>query len=181
MYRFNMKEPLPCTAREVFERTLSNFDEYAKFTPNVTRAEVLSREKTGENREKITVRVFAEGWLPPLARAIFNQKEVDWKEFYDVDKEKLTADWKVETPMFTEYIDCKGTSSCHDAPGGSEVIITGAMSIGLPPIKGVPVQLVRTIFSTIEPFIGKMVITNMKKYFYNIRRCMVEEKNRGGN
>lgn len=178
MYRFNMSQKMPCTADELLNRSMRNFEEYAQFAPNVKKVDVLSRETAPDGREVIVVRVFAEGWLPPGVSAIFKMKEVSWKECYTIDAraETKVVDWKIETPVFAEYVDCKGTSYCKDMAGGCEITIKGDMSIGLPPVKGIPGPLVSSLFTTIEPFIGKMVSVNLNKYFENVRKTMEKEK-----
>ncbi len=176
MFKFDFKETFPCSPGEIMQRSMYNFDEYAKFAPNVTRVEVVSREKQPDGREYIVIRVFAKGWLPPLVLKMFNQSEIFWHEHYWVDLQKLTVDWKVETPVFTKYVDCKGTSSCLPDPGGSMLVVTGDMKIGIPPIPGVPEPVVRATLSAVEPFIGRLVILNLQKYFRSISDCMKKEK-----
>lgn len=177
MFKFDFRETFPCTGREIIERSMYDFSEYPKFAPNVTRADVLKREMLPDGREHIELRVYAQGWLPPIARTMFKQEDMNWKELYWVDLEKMTCDWQVETPIFTKYIDCKGTSYATNKPGGgSEIVVTGTMTIGVPPIPGVPEALVRSIIGVVEPFIGKLVIVNLQKYFRAIKDCIVKEK-----
>jgi hypothetical protein len=175
MFKFNFHERFPCSPRDIVMRTMYHFDEYEKFAPNVTRVEVLSREKLDDGREKVSVHVFAEGALPPIAKVFAKSNDMDWKEYYWVDLEKLVVDWKVETPMFTEYVDCKGTSCGREAPGGSEIVIPGDFVISPPRIPGIPTALVQAAIGAMEPFIGKMVTFNLKKYFENVRKHVEKE------
>ena len=176
MVKFHMKESFPIPPREFIERTMYRFDEYEKFAPNVTHVDVLSQEKLPDGREEIVARVFAEGWLPPMARAWFKQEDMNWKEHYIIDFEKLEVDFRIETPMFTEYVKCSGRNFVRAKAGGCEVLMDAEMNIGLFPIKGVPTAVVRGVLNVVEPFIGKLVNLNMKNYFTNVRKCMEKEK-----
>ena len=176
MLKFGMVERFPVPPRELIERTMYRFDEYVKFAPNVTRVDVLSREKLPDGREKIVARVFARGWLPPAARSWFKQEDMNWKENYTIDFEKFEVDFNIETPMFAEYIECRGKNRLREKPGGCELVMDGEMNIGLFPIKGVPPAVVRGVINVVEPFIGKLVNLNMKNYFTNIRKVLEKEK-----
>lgn len=180
MFKFHSRDRFPCSAKDLLLRTMYHFDEYEKFAPNVTRVDVLSREKLDDEREKITVNVFADAALPPIARVFGQPTDMAWKEYYWVDLEKMVVDWKVETPVFTEYVDCRGTSSCRDTQGGgSELVINGDFEIRTPRIPGVPTPIVKTAIGVVEPFVGKMVTLNLKKYFENVRKHMEREMRKG--
>jgi hypothetical protein len=176
VFKFYFREKFPCTSREFIERTMYSFDEYVKFSPNVAKVDVLSREPLDDGREKVTIKVLAKAVFPAPVRAVFNMGEMEWKEHYIVDFKSLTVDWQVETPVFTEYVDCKGTSKARDIPDGCEMEITGRMQVETPPIKGVPEPVVKAALNIIEPFIGQMVSMNLKKYFKSVRECFEKEK-----
>jgi hypothetical protein len=151
-----------------------------KFAPNVTRVEVLSREPLDDGREKVAIRVYAKAIFPAAVRTIFNISDMDWKETYIVDLKKNTVDWKVETPMFTEYVECGGVSSARAVPGGCEMAATGTMKIKIPPMKGIPEPVVRSVIGIIEPFIGNMVTMNLKKVFKSVKAIMEKETAEAG-
>lgn len=176
MYNFFFKETFPCGGEELIRRTMYDFSEYTKFAPNVTGIDIISREKQEDGREKIVVRVYVNVSLPGPVKAVFNFTEMDWKEHYIVDLENKTVDWKVETPVFTEYVDCGGTSYSNELPGGgSELVIKGSMNVRTPPMKGVPPSVVKGIIAMIEPFIGNMVTYNLKNYFKSVKACIAKE------
>ena len=157
------------------DRSMVDFTEYAAFMPSVTRIDVLSREKRSDGREYITVQVFADMQLPAIARAFVGRGDMHWKEYYVVDHEKLTADWKVETPVFTEFVDCKGTSWIEEHAGGARMVVKGVMTIDHQAWRGFGGDIARKVVAVIEPFVGKMVTANLKTYFQNIKKCMEQE------
>ncbi len=166
MYDFQLSEKFPCSPNELFERTLYNFDEYEKYAPNVTRVEVISREPLPDGREFITAQIFARAAIPAPIRAVFNMSpEMSWKEYYNADAANRTVDWRVETPVFTEHVDCGGTSSVTGAARGCELRITGSMKINIDGVRGIPPSVARAVCVMLEPFIGNMVTLNLKKYF----------------
>jgi hypothetical protein len=175
VYRFNLRERFPCGPGEFIRRTMSEFDEYIKFAPNLKRLEVLSREPIGDEREKVTIRVYAKAIFPAQVQALFKMSDMDWKQHYIVDLKKNEVNWQVETPIFTEYVECSGTSYVRDVSGGCEMSGTGTMNIGAPPMKGIPVKVVHAGVAIIEPFIGNMIAQNLKKYFKSIRDNMERE------
>jgi hypothetical protein len=176
MFKFNFRESFPCSAKEIFERTMYNFDEYEKFSPDVTKVEVLSRVMRPDGREDISVRVFAKAIMPAPVRALLGMNDtMDWQEFYTSDLSKLTVDWRVDPPMFQKYVECSGTSWCEDCASGCRIVITGAMTIRLMPIKGIPPPVVQATINMLEPFIGNMVSFNLKKYFKCVRSCIEKE------
>ncbi len=176
MYGFNLSEKFPCSPDELFDRTLYNFDEYEKFAPNVTRVEVMSREPLADGREFITVQIFARAAIPAPIRAVFNMSpEMSWKEYYTADTANKTVDWRVETPMFTEHVNCGGTSSVTESPGGCRLLITGSMKINIDGVRGIPPSVARAVCGMVEPFIGNMVTLNLKKYFGAVRAAMEKE------
>jgi len=175
MVKIRFKENMPCTTQWFMEYSLSDFEDYARYAPNVTRVDVFSRETLPDGRKKITVTVYAEGWLPPAAMAFFKQKEICWKEHYTVDEAAGVVDWQVETPVFAEYIDCKGTSKCIDTPNGCDLTITGCMDIRPPKIKGIPDPVTSAVTGAVEPFVVKMVEYNLKKYFANLRADLLKK------
>lgn len=175
MFTFFFRETFPVTADELLRRTLYDFSEYEKFSPDVTRVEELSRDVLPDGREKITIRVFAKASMPESVRILFKVKEMDWKEHYWVDVKTRVCDWEVETPMFQEYVDARGTSHCNDIEGGSEMVIKGSMTIRPMPVFGVPPSVVQSVIRVIEPFVGNMVSKNLKKYSKCVRECMEKE------
>ncbi len=176
MFKFNYKERFPVSGKKFLERTMYNFDEYVKFAPNLERVEVLSRETLPDGREKTAIRVFAKAAFPEAVRAVMKIDSMDWKEEYTIDWNKLTVDWNVEAPVFTEYVECGGTSNVKDIVGGCEMSVAGTMKIETPPMKGIPDPVVRTFVGIIEPFIGRLVSLNLKKYFKSIREAMEKER-----
>lgn len=153
-------------------RATGDFSEYAKYAPNIVKIEVLSREPVAQGVENVTVRVYAESWLPPVMRPLVKDTDMNWKEHYRIDMNKNAFDWKVETPMFSKLINCSGTTSCRAIPGGCEMTISGSIDIETSKMPGIPPPLARSIAGVIEPFIGKMVLLNLKKYFENIKKSM---------
>jgi len=176
MIKLRFKESMPCTTQWFMEYSLSDFDDYARYAPNVTRVEVFSREALPDGRKKIVLTVYAEGWLPPAVMAFFKQKEICWKEHYIVNEAAGVVDWRIETPVFNEYIDCGGTSNCRDTANGCDLTITGQMDIRTPKIKGIPDSVTRAVTGAVEPFVIKMVELNLKKYFSNLRADLLKKK-----
>lgn len=154
------------------ERSTGDFTEYVKYAPNIVKIEILSREKIEEGVENVTVRVFAESWLPPIMRTFVKDTDMNWKEHYRIDMNKNAFDWKVETPIFSKFINCSGTTSCHAISSGCEMTISGNINIETSKMPGLPPPLARSLAGIVEPFIGKTVILNLKKYFENIRKSM---------
>jgi len=176
LYDFRLSERFPCQPGELFERTLHNFDEYEKYAPNVTRVEVISREPMADGREFITAQIFARAAIPAPIRAVFNMSpEMSWKEYYTADVANMTVDWRVETPVFTEHVDCGGTSSVTESAGGCELRVTGSMKINIDGVRGIPPAVARAVCGMLEPFIGNMVTLNLKKYFGAVRQAMEKE------
>jgi len=174
MVRFNFRETFPSGPEEFIRRTMYDFD-YVKFVPNITRVEQLYRETLEDGREIIAVRVFAKADIPAAIRAVFKMSIMDWKEIYTVDMKNLSVDWRIETPMFTEYVECGGASNFKAVAGGCEMTVSGSMRIKTPPIKGVPAPVVEGVVRLIEPFIGNMVTMNLKKYFKSVRESLEKE------
>lgn len=175
MFKFHMRENFPIPPREFIERTMYRFDEYEKFAPNVKHVDVLSQETLPDGRKEIVVRVYTQGWLPPKAQAWFRKEDLKWKEHYIIDFEKLTVEFNVETPIFTKYIDCIGTTSVRTVAGGCQMMLNGSMNIGVFPVKGVLPSVVRSVLKVVEPLVGSLVNLNMKNYFNNVRKCMEME------
>lgn len=175
MFKFFFREAFPVTADELLRRTLYDFSEYEKFSPDVNHVEELSRVTQPDGREIITIRVFARPVFPQALRPFFRMSEMSWKERYIVDLKSKVVDWEVETPEFMEYIQCSGTSWCADLDGGSEMVITGKMIIEPPRIAGLSPAVVRRLIRILEPFIGNVVSYNLKKYFKSVRECMEKE------
>jgi hypothetical protein len=163
--------------REVLLEGLTDFEDMPQYMPNIERIQVLAREKTDDAHENISVRVFASvDSVPPIARPFMKPKDMNWKEFYTVDYENIVVDWRVETPQFTEFVDCRGTSYCKPHADGCELVIDGRMIIHTPPgtLLGGPVG--RAVTAAIEPFIGKLVTLNMKKFFTELSKAMDKKK-----
>jgi hypothetical protein len=177
MYRFNLTETFPAPGRAVLERSMVDFRDYEKFMPNVSRIQVLSRDTKADGREHITIQVYADAKIPAIARSFMGNDDLNWKESYVVDHGKLTADWQVETPVFTEYVDCKGTSWVEDYSGGSRLNITGTMTIDHKGWTGLGGGIARKVVEVIEPFIGRMVTRNLQTFFRSIKQ-EIEKENR---
>lgn len=172
MYRLHHKEKFRCTPQVFMKLSTGDFSDYAKYAPNIVKIDVLSRVPDSEGIENVTVRVFAESWLPPIMRNIVKDSDMNWKEHYRIDMNKCAFDWKVETPMFTKLINCSGNTSCIAIENGCETTISGSIDIQTSKMPGLPPPLARSLAGIIEPFIAKMVLLNLKKYFENIRKTM---------
>jgi hypothetical protein len=175
MYRFNLSETFQASPREVLQRSMVDFTDYVKFMPNVSRIQVLRRETGADGREHITIQVFASANMPAVMRPFMGGNDMDWKEHYVVDHEKLTADWQVETPVFTEYVDCRGTSWVEAHGGGAHLVITGAMTIDHKGWTGFGGNVARKLVEIIEPFIGRMVTKNLQSFFRSIKKEIEKE------
>lgn len=174
MFRFNFREKFPIPAKKLLERTM-RFDEYSKFAPNVTRVEVLSKETFPDGREKTEARLFVNVAFPAPVRALLKLDDLNWKETYIINWEKLALDFDVESPVFTEYVDSGGNSCVRDCGAGCEMVINGRLNIETPLMKGVPEPVVRAAVGIVEPFIGQLVTINTRKYFKNLREALEKE------
>lgn len=177
MYKFHMTQTFKSEPREVLHEGLTDFEDMPKYMPNIKRIQVLSREKTDDTHENIIVRVFADvDSIPPIARPFMKSSDMNWKEYYTVDYERIVVDWKVETPQFTEFVDCRGTSHCKPHADGCELVIEGRMIIHTPPGTLLGSSVGRAVVTAIEPFIGKLVTANLKKYFFELSKALEKKK-----
>jgi len=130
MYRFDIK--FPCGPRQLLERSMCSVDDYEKHMPNVTRERVVSREERDGGGEEMTVEFCAESAIPAIARPFMKRTDIMWEETFVIDHEANTVDWRVKTPVMTEYVNCSGTSRIYGRGGGSRLEIEGTLVIDPP-------------------------------------------------
>jgi hypothetical protein len=172
MHEFKHREPFPCPPAEAFRSTTSDFEGIEKFTPNVTSVKVTSHETLPDGRERWRLRFSGEGAIPAIARPLINPQLVCWEQELVCNPANLSVEWNVRPDRFGEHFHCGGVTSTLRTPSGSEIVINGKIEINPPHLPGVPDTVVRAAIEAIEPFIVKIGIFNLSRFYKAIKRKM---------
>ena len=175
MYKFHLTQDYRATPAAVVEYSMGRFEECAEYMPNVERIQILSRERTAPHIEKLNAEVFAESQIPKIAQPFMKKSDLHWKEFYTIDYEKNTVSWVVEPPVFPDAVECHGTSYFNVKGDGCEMVLEGMLDIGIPKQYRLTAKLFKPVISVVEPFVAKMVNSNLKKYFKALSDAMDRE------
>lgn len=176
MYKFRFNEPFPCTAMETYDATTSNFEPLVKYIPNVTKIKITSQEKMEDGSTRMMVKFHGDGAIPLIARSVIKPEMLRWDEEMICNPEDMTIKWTVKAAHFSEHVHCGGLTRNVQNGNGSEVVLEGYLDITLSHLPGLPDGLVRKAVEMVEPFIGKLITPNLKKFYQAVKKNMADKK-----
>jgi len=176
MYKIRIVEPFPCSVQETYEATSRDFDPLAKYIPNVTLIKTLVHETLDDGRERWALKFHGDGAIPLIARPVINPSMLRWKEELVCNPKDMTIEWSIVTDHFTDHFKCVGITYNREKPGGgSEVEVKGVMELTLRHIPGFPDSLVQKAAALFEPFVGKLIEPNLRKFYQAVKKRMANE------
>lgn len=176
MYKFKFTEAFPCSAKETYDATTSNFEPLVKYIPNVTKIKITQEEKLENGGKRMIVKFHGDGAIPAIAKAVIKPDMLRWEEELICDPEELTIKWSVKTEHFTEFVNCGGLTRNVRKGDSSEVVLEGYLDITLSHLPGLPDGLVKKAVQMVEPFIGKLIAPNLRKFYQAVKKNMAAEK-----
>jgi len=151
--------------RDVVFRTLRDrLEEVARYIPNVTGIDPISREDEGPGRHRIVNVWHGEGSIPAAARRFVKPDMLKWTDRAVWDEDGWTTDWEQETAFFTERVSCSGQNRFVEvSPSETRIEIRGTFELSLKGLPGLPGPLARRATPAVEKFIVAMITPNLQK------------------
>ena len=165
MYEFHITDTFRYSLTDTFLATARDFDTLLEYIPNLTKLETIKHEKLDEHRDRFVVRFHADAVLPKIAHALVKPEMLRWSETILTDSQQKRIDWEVITDYFTENIHCKGVTTYHELPEGTQVDLRGSFELAIEHVPGIPQFLVKKVVQLLEPFIGKLIAPNMMEFY----------------
>jgi len=176
MYKFKIREPFPCSVGKTYEITTTDFDSLAKYIPNVTKIVTEETEQLEDGRTRYMLWFNGEGAIPAIARPVIKPSMLRWREEMICNPDDMTIEWRVITEHFTDHVKCGGKTYNRETEKGSEVVVDGEFEITLKHLPGFPDGLVRKAARACEPFIGRLIQPNLKKFYRAVKRRLKDEE-----
>lgn len=148
----------------VFSTYRDRLPELVPHLPNVKSIQVLEREDGPGGQAGVT-RILnlwrAEGDIPKVAQSVIKPEMLEWKDHARWDQNAWTCEWRVETSMFTQQVNCSGKNHFIERDGQTLLEIRGNLEIDLKSFPGVPRFLAGTIAPVVEKFIVTLLTPNL--------------------
>ncbi|MEL7368774.1 MAG: hypothetical protein AAFN74_07675 [Myxococcota bacterium] len=135
--------------------------EMLPYLPNIKAITVEKREEAGEGITKLLNLWEAKGDVPKVAQRIITPDMFAWHDHASWNQNDWTCDWRIETRMFTEKVNCSGHNEYIEDGDGTILKIRGNLDMDLKGIPGVPSFLAGTVRPHVEKFIVDLLTPNL--------------------
>ena len=148
---------------EVFRAYRDKLPEIAAYIPDIREIIVHSREDDG-SRVHLHNEWVADTEIPRAIRAIVRPEHLRWDDFAVWHEDRWYCAWRLETRAFSDAVSCEGRNTfVDDGRGGTRVKLSGALSLDLNKVRGVPRIGARTMGTMLEKFVVAMITPNLQK------------------
>ncbi len=157
---------LEADARISFPRELvystyrDRLPELVPYLPNITGITVKSREDEGQVSKLLNI-WDAQAEIPKVAQAIIKPEMASWLDHAAWNQADWSCDWRIETKVFTENVNCGGHNTYVEDGEGTILKIRGDLDVSLKGIPGVPRLLAGKIAPVVEKFIVNLIKPNL--------------------
>ena len=155
---FKVTEIIKHPPEEVYLTYRDRLPQLVPYLPNVDLVEVMEKEQT-EDGLRLLNRWTVTGSIPRTVRPFFKGKRLSYLDRALWNDEESLVRWSIEIGLFPNAVSCGGVNYFRPgaAPGTTEVSLTGALTVDLARIGGVP-----RIFHGIAPKIESFVLDRVK-------------------
>ena len=159
----------------VFAAYRDRLPEMLDYLPDIKAITVESREEVGPGQSKLLNIWEANSTVPKVAQRIITPDMLAWKDHASWNENDWTCDWRIETRMFTDNVDCGGHNE-YVADGDETILkIRGNLDVQLKGIPGVPSFLAGTVKPHVEKFIVDLLTPNLVSIAGGLERFLKEK------
>jgi hypothetical protein len=158
---FKIAEVVHHPLERVYRTNRDHLADLVPYMPNVDSIEVLEQHET-QGGIRHVYRWKVSGAVPRTVRPFFSDKAMtylDRNEWFDA---ATRVDWRFEIGVFPEAVSCHGSNyfTPGNAPGTTEIALTGHLGIDLAKVRGVP-RFLHGLASSVESFVLGQVRPNL--------------------
>ena len=136
------------------------------YLPDVDGIEVLTREDEDRGVRLVNLWRASEGAVPKVAKPFVKPEMLSWKDHALWNQNEWTCDWRVETTMFTENVNCYGHNT-YVVDGEHTILqIRGELDVSLKGVPGVP----KFLASKVAPQVEKLIVTLLKPNLLSVAK-----------
>lgn len=167
---FEITEIIHHPTDEVYLTYRDRLPELVPYLPNVDEVEVLEREEL-EGGLRLLNRWCVSGSIPRTVRPFFKGKQLSYLDHARWNDEESLVQWRLEIGLFPDAVGCSGTNYFRQGtrPGSTEVSLTGALTVDLSRVAGVP-----RIFHGIAPKIESFVLDRIRPNLSSVTRAVAQ-------
>ncbi len=159
----------------VYETYRDRLPELEPYLPNITKIDVLSSERDGEDLHLLN-EWHGKGAIPKVAQSIIKPEMLRWKDYADWHDADWAVDWRMELAFLNEVVETHGRNRFVEmGPDRCRVEIRGVLDIDGTRIPGVPKLLGRRIAPQIEKFVIALIKPNLVKTAEGVQQFLDEQ------
>ena len=167
---FKVTEIIRHPTEEVYLTYRDRLPQLVPYLPNVDLVEILEKEETDEG-PRLLNRWTVTGSIPRTVRPFFKGKRLSYLDRARWNDEESLVHWNIEIGLVPDAVACGGINyfRAGAAPGTTEVSLTGALTVDLSRMAGVP-----RIFYGIAPKIESFVLDRVKPNLSSVTRAVAQ-------
>jgi len=156
--RFEADAVIPKPCAMVFRAYRDHLPQLVEGLPRIKRIEVERRTDEGAQTELVNI-WYAASKIPAVAEKILPDV-LSWHDYARWDESRWRCDWRVESHVFTEAVQCSGHTTFVDLGARTRVEIEGDIRIDLSKVR-VPELLANPISNSVERFFVRLFTPNL--------------------
>ena len=158
----------------VFSAYRDRLPEMLPYLPDIKAITVKSREELESGITKMVNVWEAQSDIPKIAQRVITPDMLAWTDHAQWSQQAWTCDWKIETRLFTENVNCGGHNEYLEDGDGTLLKIRGELDVQLKGIPGVPSFLAGTVKPHVEKFIVDLLKPNLLSIAGGLERFLKE-------
>ena len=158
----------------VYSAYRDRLPEMLPYLPDIKAITVTSKEEPEPGITKLVNVWEADSTIPKIAQKIITPDMLAWTDYATWTGPAWTCDWRIETRLFTENVDCQGHNEYLEDGDGTLLKIRGNLDVRLKGIPGVPSFLAGTVKPHVEKFIVDLLKPNLLSIAGGLERFLQE-------
>lgn len=146
----------------VYDAYRNQLSEVAAYIPDIREIRVHKKSEF-EGGAEIHNEWISDSKMPRGIDRIVRPEHLRWDDYAQWDDSQHWVDWKIQTKVFTDAVECSGRNRFVAFGQSTKVILEGNLEIEISDIPGVPRILGKRLKPKIERFIVKLVTPNLKR------------------
>ena len=173
---FKVTEIINHPTEEVYLTYRDRLPLLVPYLPNVDQVEVVESEQTDEGLRLLN-RWIVTGSIPRSVRPFFKGKRLSYLDHARWSDAESLVRWRLEIGLFPDAVSCSGVNyfGAGAAPDTTEVSLTGALTVDLARIAGVP-RIFRGLAPKIESFVLDRIKPNLSSVTRAVEQYLDEQK-----
>ncbi len=165
---FEITEIIHHPTEEVYLTYRDRLPSLVPYLPNVDEVEVVEREELDQG-PRLLNRWCVTGSIPRSVRPFFKGKRLTYLDHARWSDEESLVRWSLEIGLFPDAVGCGGTNFFRQgsSPGTTEVSLTGALTVDLSKVAGVP-----RFFHGLAPKIESFVLDRIRPNLSSVTRAV---------